>query len=290
MTFDIVSWYGAIAGVAVIYLLWASVIDTGHRHYRWIQSRLRPEPLPAPELPVVVLGHPGATYSTKAVHERGEGEPPSLIRVEPYYTIENKGTTPVREIDAGIDSRDGTMSHQFTAFHAPAIGPGERPVPVTNVGSIPLEMLAGVPESEHVSAFLWWASFEDENDRRWKAVYDPKSRKHTYALLEQPAPLEAQLDARIRKAGDHSYVMDIENTGEVPVEQVEVDMPSEAFNWHLLTDGLANYPIPVLEPGDRQTAHVAVTMGPHASVEITLRGLVEGQPYERRRVVSVIGS
>ncbi len=104
------------------------------------------------------------------------------------------------------------------------------------------------------------------------------------------APGQPQLDARMRKTGKTSYVMDIENTGEVPVEQVEVDMPSEAFNWQLLTDGLASYPIPVLEPGDRQAAHVAVTMGPHASIEVTLRGLVDGDPYERRRTVSVIGA
>jgi uncharacterized membrane protein len=93
----------------------------------------------------------------------------------------------------------------------------------------------------------------------------------------------------MRKTGKSSYVMDIENTGHVPVEQVEVDIPPEASNWHLLTDGLASYPIPVLDPGDRQTAHVAVSMGPHASVEVTLRGLAGGEPYERRQTVSVIG-
>ena len=85
-------------------------------------------------------------------------------------------------------------------------------------------------------------------------------------------------------------MIDIENAGEVPVEQVEVDMPPDASNWHLLTDDLASYPIPVLDPGDTQTAHVAVTMGEHASVEVTLRGLVAGEPYERRRTVSVIGA
>jgi hypothetical protein len=285
--FDFTSWYAYFAYVGAAYLLWRTVLAQLVADLGALWRKVRPEP---PKSPHVVLGHPGAAYGTKPVDERGEGEPATLIRVEPYYTIENKGTTPVREIDTGIDSRDGSMSHQFTAFHAPAIGPGEPPVPVTNVGSIPLEMLAGVPESEHVSAFLWWTTFEDENERRWKVVYDPKSRKHTYELLERPAPGRPQLDARMRKTDKTSYVMDIENTGEVPVEQVEVDMPSEAFNWHLLTDGLANYPIPVLEPGDTQTAYVSVTMGPHASIEVTLRGLVEGQPYERRRTVSVIGS
>lgn len=287
-SFDFTSWYAYLAYIAAAYLLWRTFLGQLVADLRAVRRRMSPEP---PKNPHVVLGHPGASYSTNPAHERGEGEPARLIAVAPYYTIENKGTTPVREVDTGIDSRDGSVSHQFTAFHAPAIGSGEPPVPVRNVGSIPAEMLAGIPEIAHVSAFLWWTSFEDENGRLWKATYDPRTRKHTYRLIEQPSPRgQPQLDARLRKTDKTSYVMDIENTGEVPIEQVEVVLPPEAFNWHLLTDGLASYPIRLLEPGDKQTAPVAVTMGPHASVEVTLRGLVAGKPYERRRTVSVIGA
>ena len=38
-TVDITSWYGVVAGIAVVYLLWAAVLDTGHRHVRAVKRR-----------------------------------------------------------------------------------------------------------------------------------------------------------------------------------------------------------------------------------------------------------
>jgi uncharacterized membrane protein len=117
-------------------------------------------------------------------------------------------------------------------------------------------------------------------------VYDPATRRDRY---REVPPTQPQLDARVRKTDRTQFVLDIENSGDIPIEEVEVDLPEEVGNWHLLTDALASYPIPVLDPGDSQSIHLAVTMGGPAAVEAVVRGRVDGVPYERSRTLSVIG-
>ena len=42
--------------------------------------------------------------------------------------------------------------------------------------------------------------------------------------------------------------------------KVEIELPPDVRNWHMMADALATYPIRILEPGDVQSVHVAVTM------------------------------
>lgn len=154
-----------------------------------------------------------------------------------------------------------------------------------NVGSIPLDWIEDIHESEAWTAFLYWARFSDQGVR-WEVVYDPPTRRNRY---REVPPTQPQLDARVRKTGRTQFVLDIENTGDVPVEEVEVDLPPDARNWGMLTEALAAYPIRVLDPGDTQSVHLAVAMGGPASVEAVVRGRVDGVPYERPRTISVIG-
>lgn len=140
-------------------------------------------------------------------------------------------------------------------------------------------------ESAAFTAFLYWARFSREGVR-WEVVYDPETRQNSYRELP---PSQPRLDARVRKTGKTQYVLDISNAGNVPVEQVEVEIPPEAYNWQLLTDAFATYPIPVLEAGDTVSAPLAISMGQHAAVEAVVRGRVDGVSYERPRTLSVIG-
>jgi hypothetical protein len=57
-------WYGVLAVIGAVYLFWASVIDTGHRHFRAIKARLVPELPEPPKPPIVVMGAPSFTSAS----------------------------------------------------------------------------------------------------------------------------------------------------------------------------------------------------------------------------------
>lgn len=290
MNFDLTRGWGLfVAGAAVLAIILVYV-TAGEKLYRaW--ERLRPEPDPEPlpgdlksPEPYVVLGHPGGQQSTTPLSELAEGEKSQLTRLAPRYLIENKDpTVGVREVTTGIRTRGG-RSHQFEQFFADLLGPGEQ-VTVDGV-EIPPEFFEGVHTGgEPFAAFLYWAHFRRQ-DEPWEVTYDPQTRRNIYRQVAAEHP---GLDARVRKTSERDYVLDIENTGDTTIEQVEVEVPPGVGNWSLLTEALASYPIRALEPGDRESMPLVVTMGPHTSVEVTLRGRASGVPYERKRTVSIIG-
>lgn len=180
--FDLVSWYGLAGGIAAFYLLWASVIDTGHRHYKAIKRLVRPEPRPAPESPVVVLGHPSYSYDTMTFPERRLQQRNYLTQLDPSYLIENKeATITVTDVTTGARRRDDGREHAFAEFKAPAIAPGEK-APVMGV-SIPQDLFDGLTDEDHEGAFLFWARFSAPGGARWEVVYDPVKIEHSRALL-----------------------------------------------------------------------------------------------------------
>jgi hypothetical protein len=282
--FDFTSWYAYLAYAAAAYLLWRTFLGQLVADARAVRRKVRPEPPPPPPGPPAVTL---TSISASTPLTQDEGAPHRrLAAIRPRYEIHNDGDSPLTDVTIGV-RRSGTVGggHQFD-WNQSVIPP--RAHPTVDGVEIPPEMFRDVHESVAQRAFVFWVRFNDHSGERWEVTRDAGTDQHEY--LFRPPPLaQPQLDARVRKTGKVSYVMDIENTGDVAVEQVEVDLPPEATNWQLLTDALASYPIRVLEPGDAQAVPVAVSMGPHASIEVTVRGLVDGVPYERRRTVSVIG-
>jgi hypothetical protein len=285
-TFDPSAWYAWIVYIAAAYLFWTSVFETGHRQVRWIRNKLRPsndEPSVEERQPDVVLGHPGGGLSTTPLHEIPEGEHGKLVRVEPRYLIENKDpAVGIRDVTTGVRTRDGRV-HIFDSFYAGLIGAGAS-APVENVGSIPLDLLEGVHESEAYTAFVYWARFTRDKTR-WEVRYDPSARKNSYAQIPMPEPA---LTARVQRRNSNSYSLIITNSGNTRMENVECVLPAETSNWQLLTDVLASHPMRALEEGESQAIPLVVTMGPAVSVELTLRGRADAVPYERTQVVSII--
>jgi len=279
----------AILYLAGVYLLWSAVFETGRRHLRWVWRKVRkppppapvePEPqLEAPEEPAVVLGHPSAHLNLTPASELGEGEHRKLTMVAPEYLIENQDPhLPIRNVTTGVRTRDG-RSHVFDAFYAPLLGAG-RDAPVKNV-KIPEDFLEDVHESAAVTAFLYWARFTRQRVR-WEVVYDPNTRQPTYSEVPMPSP---ELSGHVLQLGGNERRFVIENTGDVRIEQVECELPGEATNWGLMTEVLAAWPLPALDPGQSQEIPLALAMGA-SLIEVTLRGRAEAVPYERKQVVS----
>lgn len=107
--------------------------------------------------------------------------------------------------------------------------------------------------------------------------------------LKPKPPAGTALDTSVSKRPSGTSTLTVKNVGDVPVERIEWIFPEDVTNWQVFQDSLASYPIPVLEPGDEQTALLAVTMGGPAAIEITLRGWVGEAEYTRKRTLSVIG-
>src|SRR5947207_1814346 len=101
------SWYGWLVVIAGGYLLWASVLDTGHRHFRAIKSRLFPKPPEPPRPPIIVLGAPGFSLSMQPLNERRIVQEKLLTRLNASFLIENKeALVTVTKLEAGVRRKD----------------------------------------------------------------------------------------------------------------------------------------------------------------------------------------
>jgi hypothetical protein len=190
-TWDWSSWYGWVVVVVAAYLFWSAAFEKGRSHIRAIKAWLfppPPEPPPPSKRPAVALGHPGASISLTPIHELAEGEHSKVIKCEPMYVIENKDAArPIRDVTTGVRRHDG-REHSFDKFRAPMIGPKEA-APVRNLDTIPLELLDGLHTANPELEFLYWARFEDDDGRRWEAVYDPGTRSTSDRELPRREPL-----------------------------------------------------------------------------------------------------
>jgi len=103
-------------------------------------------------------------------------------------------------------------------------------------------------------------------------------------------PRTAELDAYLVERATGTHTLTVTNVGKVPVERVEWTFPSDASRWQLLEGSVVPYPIPLLEPGEAQTALVLVREGGPATVDVILRGWVEGVEYTWQRTLSLAAS
>jgi len=164
-------WYGVLAVIAAVYLLWASVIDTGHRHFRAIRSRFFPPPPVPPAAPIVVMGGPSYHYSVEPLHERRVEQEKLMTRLNVSFLIENKeALVTVTKLEAGVRRKDDGREQRFEAFNAPALAPLSN-APVNNF-EVDRAMFDGLVESDFAAVFVWWARFTAPDGMRWEIGYD----------------------------------------------------------------------------------------------------------------------
>jgi hypothetical protein len=105
----------------------------------------------------------------------------SLLEVRPEYPLVNKGATSIRDVTTGVRNRDG-RDHEFTTFKKQLVGPGETCL-IRDTGSVPVEWLDTVHESDAFTAFLYCAQFTDTDGVRWEVVYDPLNDSNEWAEI-----------------------------------------------------------------------------------------------------------
>jgi hypothetical protein len=162
---------GVIVALAVGYVFWAGVLDTGHRHYRAIKDRFFPDPPPPPRSPVIVLGAPTYSLSAVPLNERRAEQEKLLTRLSVAYYIENKeALVTITNVHAGVRRHADGREQRFEAFNAPALAPLEK----TRVANFEVdrEMFEGLVESDYKVAFVWWAHFTAPDGTRWEIAYD----------------------------------------------------------------------------------------------------------------------
>jgi phosphate/sulfate permease len=109
--------------------------------------------------------------------------------------------------------------------------------------------------------------------------------KDEYDRISAPC-LTAELVREENDSGNYRYTfLEIRNCGPVTVEGVECELPSDARGWDLHTNGL-EYPVSELEPDARTRFLLIMSMGRSAQARVTLRGFVDGKPYERTRLLN----
>ena len=174
------SWYGVVLLIAGAYLFWATVLDTGHRHYRWIKRRFWPEP---PEPPVVIIEGPGFTHTTETIRERGLKPRALLTKLDAYYRILNKDATrSLTNITTGIRRRDDDREHTFPTSGVIALAPREA-TPVITV-QIPESVFEGLTEEDHREALLFWVRCTTApGGARWEIAVDPSTGQHSSTVL-----------------------------------------------------------------------------------------------------------
>jgi hypothetical protein len=98
------------------------------------------------------------------------------------------------------------------------------------------------------------------------------------------AKVEVETEPYSPGAPRHQYFIRIENCGPIPVEDVACELP-EQTGWDLHETER----IPVIDPGDSIRMIVFTSIGRDAQVSAALRGSVGDKPYERSKLLSMLG-
>jgi len=188
VAFEILSWYGTLLAIAGAYLLWASVLDTGHRHYTAVRRRLFPDaPLP-PHEPAVVLDRPSYSLSMTPLHERLPEDDNSLVKltIQPRPLHNNEADVTIREITVGARRRLSGAECEAPGFRHPSLAPGGGVIDLPAF-DIPVDMLHGMTEQNYQCEILTWARFDDPAGNRWEVVCDPTTGRQSLRLIAADA-------------------------------------------------------------------------------------------------------
>ena len=112
--------------------------------------------------------------------------------------------------------------------------------------------------------------------------------KDEYDRVNAPCLTAELVREQIGSRDYRQTFLEIRNCGLVTIERVECQLSSATQGWDLLTDAL-EYPVSELEPGARVRFLLVISMGCSAQARVTLRGAVDGRPYERTRLLGVYG-
>jgi len=196
LAFAWTSWYGLFVTIAagIVTIGGAVVITSGGA--KWLAQTVRPsEPLvsfghPSEDFPIwhgmkfMPVGTPANPAMGKSWEQwwAQEVERARLARLNVSYLIENKDSTPLRNLTTGIRKREGGEEHSFGAHFVQILSAGET-TSVTGA-TVPPELHEGMTDTNRALNFLYWARFE-RSGRRWEGVYDPQSRELTYRRLRR---------------------------------------------------------------------------------------------------------
>ena len=102
-------------------------------------------------------------------------------------------------------------------------------------------------------------------------------------------PPTARLTATMHAHGDN-YLVEITNKGSVALQDIDLVLPPEAGNWHLMTHVLPSWPIAELVPRDYRRIPTVLSMGGPVVVEARLTAKTAGgESYEQPVTLSVYG-
>jgi hypothetical protein len=82
--------------------------------------------------------------------------------------------------------------------------------------------------------------------------------------------------------------LEIRNCGPVPIEQVDWDDPPDSTHWQIISDDIQR-PWPVLDPDQKLRLYLSLVLIADSQVTLHLRGVVNGRPYHRDKLVSRVG-
>jgi hypothetical protein len=170
-----------LASPAAAYLFWRTVGRALWEDYHSVRRRVQPPSVEPPKTPDVIIDRLASSHSTTPLNELDEGQKKKVEHVYARFQIENKGRPSIRNVTLGARHRDG-REHRFPAFDAPLLV--GRETGYLHTGPIPKDWLdESVPTQSPQTAFLYWVRFDYDGDgKRWEALYDPQTRKHTYTL------------------------------------------------------------------------------------------------------------
>lgn len=106
-------------------------------------------------------------------------------------------------------------------------------------------------------------------------------------LPSTPSAAEPRLAARLLSRGKN-YLLELSNRGGVSLHDVSFEFTEEARNWHVVTDVLGQYPIPLIEPRAHVRFPMAITMGGVVATTISLKAKTpNGEDYETHVNLSI---
>lgn len=225
------------------------------------------------------------------VHLRGQNEPPH----ETQLTCQPRPNVLIEAGMALAFQPDRTIIVQIGQIRPATDLSGRHVVHLGSSGSL-LALArrlqtAGCPANLTASDIMNDGRFAKLKAREREATTAAQGLPKGHRLdLPVMAAAPAELRARLVDRGRNDHLLELQNRGGVPLNNLQWTIPDDAQNWSILSDVLPEYPIARLDPRDHVRIPVAVSLGGPAIVRVTFHAtLPDGSPFERVEQLSVYG-